>query len=60
MPRLIGGSPVALSSVEPSNANGTSFSVVSKRQRILCRKTRSDIIEEYHGISDEDKSFMTD
>ena len=36
-----------------------SYSVVSERQRTRCRKTRSDIIEEYHGINDEDKAFMT-
>ena len=59
MPRLVDGSPVALSSVESSNSIGMSYSVVSERQRTRCRKTRSDIIEEYHGISDEDKAFMT-
>ena len=55
VPRLIDGSPVALSSVESSNSIGMSNSVVSERQRTRCRKTRSDIIEEYHGINDEDK-----
>ena len=25
----------------------------------VCRKTRSDIIEEYHGINEDDKAFMT-
>ena len=59
VPRLIDGSPVALSSVESSNSIGMSYSVVSERQRTRCRKTRSDIIEEYHGINDEDKAFMT-
>ena len=57
MPRLIDGSPVALSSVESSNSIGMSYSVVSERQRTRCRKTRSDIIEEYHGINEEDKAF---
>ena len=59
MPRLIDGSPVALSSVESSNSIGMSYSAVSERQRTRCRKTRSDIIEEYHGINEEDKAFMT-
>ena len=59
VPRLIDGSPVALSSVESSNSISMSYSVVSERQRTRCRKTRSDIIEEYHGINDEDKAFMT-
>ena len=60
VPRLIDGSPVALSSsVESSNSIGMSYSVVSERQRNRCRKTRSDIIEEYHGINEEDKAFMT-
>ena len=59
VPRLIDGSPVALSSVESSNSIGMSYSVVSERQRTRCRKTRSDIIEEYHGINEEDKAFMT-
>ena len=59
VPRLIDGSPVALSSVESSNSIGMSYSVVSERQRTRCRKTRSDIIEEYHGINAEDKAFMT-
>ena len=59
MPRLVDGSPVALSSVESSNSIGMSYSVISERQRTRCRKTRSDIIEEYHGINDEDKAFMT-
>ena len=59
VPRLVDGSPVALSSVESSNSIGMSYSVVSERQRARCRKTRSDIIEEYHGINDEDKAFMT-
>ena len=59
MPRLIDGSPVALNSVESSNSIGMSYSVFSERQRTRCRKTRSDIIEEYHGINEEDKAFMT-
>ena len=59
VPRLIDGSPVALSSVESSNSIGMSYSVVSERQRTRCRKTRSDIMEEYHGINEEDKAFMT-
>ena len=59
MPRLIDGSPVALNSVDSSNSIGMSYSVVSERQRTRCRKTRSDIIEEYHGINDEDKAFLT-
>ena len=59
VPRLIDGSPVALSSVEASNSIGMSYSVVSERQRARCRKPRSDIIEEYHSINDEDKAFMT-
>ena len=48
-----------LSSVESSNSIGMSYSVVSERQRTRCRKTRSDISEEYHGINDEDKACMT-
>ena len=59
VPRLIDGSPVALSSVESSNSIGMFYSVVSERQRTRCRKTRSDIMEEYHGINEEDKAFMT-
>ena len=60
VPRLIDGSPVALSSsVESSNSIGMSYSVVSERQRNRCRKTRSHIIEEYHGINEEDKASMT-
>ena len=59
VPRLIDGSPVALSSVESSNSIGMSYSVVTEKQRTRCRKTRSDIIEEYHGINEEDKAFMT-
>ena len=59
VPRLIDGSPVILSSVESSNSIGMSYSVVSERQHTRCRKTRSDIIEEYHGINEEDKAFMT-
>ena len=59
VPRLIDGSPVALNSVESSNSIGMSYSVILERQRTRCRKTRSDIIEEYHGINEEDKAFMT-
>ena len=59
VPTLIDGSPVALSSVKSSNSIGMSYSVVSERQRNWCRKTRSDIIEEYHGSNEEDKAFMT-
>ena len=59
VPRLIDGSPVALNSVESTNSIGMSYSVVSEKQRTRCRKTRSDIIEEYHGINEEDKAFMT-
>ena len=59
VPRLIDGSPVAVGTVESSNAINMSYSVISDRQRQRCRKTRSDIIEEYHGINDEDKAFMT-
>ena len=33
--------------------------IITERQRNRCRKTRSDIIEEYHGINEEDKAFMT-
>ena len=57
MPRLIDGSPVALSSVESSNSIGMFYSVVSERQRTRCRKTRSDIMEEYHGINEEEKGL---
>ena len=59
VPRLIDGSPVAVGTIESSNAISMSYSVISDRQRQGCRKTRSDIIEEYHGINDEDKAFMT-
>ena len=59
VPRLIDGSPIALGSVESSNSIGMSYSVISDRQRKRCRKTRSDIIEEYHGINEKDKAFMT-
>ena len=57
VPRLIDGS--AVGTVESSNAINMSYSVISDRQRQRCRKTRSDIIEEYHIINDEDKAFMT-
>ena len=43
----------------PQTSIGMSYSVVSEKQRTRCRKTRSDIIEEYHGINEEDKAFMT-
>ena len=59
VPRLIDGSPVAVGTIESSNAISMSYSVISDRQRQRCRKTRSDMIEEYHGINDEDKAFMT-
>ena len=50
VPRLIDGSPVAVGTTESSNAISMSYSIISDRQRQRCRKTRSDIIEEYHGI----------
>ena len=59
VPRMIDGSLVAVGSIESSNAIGMSYSVISDRQRQRCRKTRSDIIEEYHGINEDDKAFMT-
>ena len=59
VPRLIDGSPVYLGKVESSSTIGMSYSVISERQRNRCRKIRSDIIEEYHGIQEEDKAFMT-
>ena len=59
VPRMIDGSLVAVGSIESSNAIGMSYSVISERQRQRCRKTRSDIIEEYHGINEDDKAFMT-
>ena len=59
VPRLIDGSPVALHNVESSSAIGMSYSAITEKQRTRCRKTRSDIIEEYHGINEEDKAFMT-
>eukprot|EP00435_Cladocopium_sp_Y103_P063413 s690_g25.t1 len=59
VPRLIDGSPVHVSSVESSSSIGMSSSVLSERQRSKGRKFRSDILEEYHGITDEDKAFLT-
>eukprot|EP00435_Cladocopium_sp_Y103_P033159 s1063_g8.t1 len=59
VPRLIDGSLIQVSSVESSSSIGMSYSVLSERQRSKSRKFRSDIIEEYHGITDEDKAFMT-
>eukprot|EP00435_Cladocopium_sp_Y103_P076170 s9_g79.t2 len=59
VPRLIDGSPIQVSSVASSSSIGMSYSVLSERQRSKGRKFRSDIIEEYHGITDEDKAFMT-
>eukprot|EP00435_Cladocopium_sp_Y103_P070806 s243_g36.t1 len=59
VPRLIDGSPIQASSVESSSSIGMYYSVLSERQRSKSRKFRSDIIEEYHGITDEDKAFMT-
>eukprot|EP00435_Cladocopium_sp_Y103_P076258 s26_g85.t1 len=59
VPRLIDGSPIQVSSVESSSSIGMSYTVLSERQRSKSRKFRSDIIEEYHGITDEDKAFMT-
>ena len=56
---MIDGSLVAVGSVESSSAIGMSYSVISDRQRQRRRKTRSDIIEEYHGINEDDKAFMT-
>ena len=35
-----------------------SYSAVSEKQRARCCKTKSAIIEEYHGINDEDKAFI--
>eukprot|EP00435_Cladocopium_sp_Y103_P048937 s573_g14.t1 len=58
-PRLIDGSPIQVNSVESSSSIGMSYSVLSERQRNKSRKFRSDILEEYHGITDEDKAFMT-
>eukprot|EP00435_Cladocopium_sp_Y103_P011702 s4105_g3.t1 len=59
VPRLIDGSPIQVGSVSSSSSIGMSYSVLSERQRSKSRKFRSDIIEEYHGITDEDKAFMT-
>eukprot|EP00435_Cladocopium_sp_Y103_P052048 s3265_g16.t1 len=59
VPRLIDGSPIQVGSVASSSSIGMSYSVLSERQRSKSRKFRSDIIEEYHGITDEDKAFMT-
>ena len=36
-----------------------SYSAVSEKQRARCCKIKSAIIEEYHGINDEDKAFIT-
>lgn len=59
VPKYIDGSPVDLSNVGSSSSLSMSYSVLTERQKNRCRKIRSDIIEEYKNISDDDKSYFT-
>eukprot|EP00438_Fugacium_kawagutii_P014944 Skav228845 [mRNA] locus=scaffold2630:88:7077:+ [translate_table: standard] len=59
-PRYIDGSAIPMKQVHSSTDYLSSFAVRrTNMYKPTRRKTKSDIIEEYNGIDDDDKSFLT-
>ena len=59
VPRYIDGSAVPVGKVQSSSLYGMSYSVISPRKQGARRTNRSDILEQYHGMTEEDKAYLT-
>lgn len=60
VPRYMDGSPIPLNNVESSSNYVSSYAIRdTSRYRPNRRRNKSDILEEYHGLTDDDKSFLT-
>ena len=59
VPRYIDGAPVSLDEVGSYSTCKMFYSVQTDRQRRSCLRTRSDLIEEYKGMTDDDRSYFT-
>ena len=45
--------------IQSSSHFGMSYSVISPRRKGARRTNRSDVLEQYHGMTDEDKAYLT-
>ena len=59
VPRYIDGSAVPVGKIQSSSLYGMSYSVISPRKQGTRRTNRSDILEQYHGMTEEDKAYLT-
>ena len=59
VPRYIDGSAVPVGKVQSSSLYGMSYSVISPRRQGARKTNRSDILEQYHGMTEEDKAYLT-
>ena len=59
VPRLIDGTPVQVGKVQSMNPHMSFTTGITVQQRQARRKTKSDIMEEYYNLTEEDKAFMT-
>ena len=59
VPRYIDGSAVPVGKIQSSNQYGMSYSVILLRRKGAKRTNRSDILEQYHGMTEENKAYLT-
>ena len=59
VPRYIDGSAVPVGKIQSSSHYGMSYSVRSPRRQGAKRTNRSDILEHYHGMTEEDRACLT-
>ena len=52
-------SAVPVGKIQSSSLYGMSYSVISPRKQGARRTNRSDILEQYHGMTEEDKAYLT-
>ena len=57
--RYIDGSAVPVGKVQSSSLYGMSYSVISPWRKGAKRTNGSDILEQYHGMTEEDKAYLT-
>ena len=57
-PRYIDGSVTRVEQIQSFSKYGVSYSLVSPRRKSKLRTSRSDILEEHHGMTDEDKAYL--
>lgn len=55
---MIDGTPIQVGKVQSMNPHMSFTTGITVKQRQACRKTKSDIIEDYANLTDEDRSFM--